>query len=51
VSCTDDPDREHAARGRELAVSRPRAVLREIDGVTGCLEALTVDVEEQHRVP
>src|SRR4029434_6208844 len=36
--------------GYELAVSRPRVVLREIDGVT-CepFEALTVDVEEQHQ--
>jgi GTP-binding protein len=36
--------------GYELAVSRPRVVLREIDGVT-CepYEALTVDVEEQHQ--
>ena len=36
--------------GYELAVSRPRVVLREIDGVT-CepFEALTVDVEEQNQ--
>jgi len=36
--------------GFELAVSRPRVVLRQIDGVT-CepFEALTVDVEEQHQ--
>ena len=36
--------------GFELAVSRPRVVLREIDGVT-CepYEALSVDVEEQHQ--
>ena len=36
--------------GYELAVSRPRVVLREIDGVT-CepFEALSVDVEEQHQ--
>ncbi|MEP7181584.1 MAG: translational GTPase TypA [Betaproteobacteria bacterium] len=36
--------------GFELAVSRPRVVLREIDGVT-CepFEALSVDVEEQHQ--
>jgi len=36
--------------GYELAVSRPRVVLRQIDGVT-CepFEALTVDVEEQHQ--
>ena len=36
--------------GYELAVSRPRVVLREIDGVV-CepCEALTVDVEEQHQ--
>ena len=30
----DDPDREHAAEGYELAVSRPRVVLREVGGVT-----------------
>ena len=36
--------------GYELAVSRPRVVLREVDGVT-CepFEALTIDVEEQHQ--
>ena len=36
--------------GFELAVSRPRVVLREIDGVT-CepFEALSVDVEETHQ--
>ena len=36
--------------GYELAVSRPRVVLREIDGVT-CepFEALSVDVEESHQ--
>jgi len=36
--------------GFELAVSRPRVVLREIDGAT-CepYEALSVDVEEQHQ--
>jgi len=36
--------------GYELAVSRPRVVLREIDGVV-CepFEALSVDVEEQHQ--
>ena len=36
--------------GYELAVSRPRVVLREIDGVT-CepYEALSVDVEEAHQ--
>jgi GTP-binding protein len=36
--------------GFELAVSRPRVVLREIDGIT-CepYEALSVDVEEQHQ--
>ncbi len=36
--------------GYELAVSRPRVVMREIDGVT-CepYEALSVDVEEQHQ--
>ena len=36
--------------GFELAVSRPRVVLREMDGVT-CepYEALSVDVEEQHQ--
>ncbi len=36
--------------GYELAVSRPRVVLREIDGVT-CepIEALTVDVESAHQ--
>ena len=36
--------------GYELAVSRPRVVLREIDGET-CepYEALSVDVEEQHQ--
>jgi GTP-binding protein len=36
--------------GYELAVSRPRVVLREIEGVT-CepFEALTVDVEESHQ--
>ena len=36
--------------GYELAVSRPRVVLREIDGVT-CepYEALSIDVEEQHQ--
>ncbi len=36
--------------GYELAVSRPRVVLREIDGVT-CepFEALSVDVEETHQ--
>jgi GTP-binding protein len=36
--------------GFELAVSRPRVVLREVDGVT-CepYEALSVDVEEQHQ--
>jgi GTP-binding protein len=36
--------------GFELAVSRPRVVLREVDGVT-CepYEALTVDVEEAHQ--
>ena len=36
--------------GYELAVSRPRVVLREIDGVT-CepIEALSVDVEAEHQ--
>ena len=36
--------------GYELAVSRPRVVLKDIDGVT-CepYEALSVDVEEQHQ--
>ncbi len=36
--------------GFELAVSRPRVVLREVEGVT-CepYEALSVDVEEQHQ--
>ena len=36
--------------GYELAVSRPRVVMREIDGTT-CepYEALSVDVEEQHQ--
>ena len=36
--------------GYELAVSRPRVVLKEIDGMT-CepYEALSVDVEEQHQ--
>ncbi len=45
-----DPDREHAARGLRARVSRPRVVLREIDGVT-CepFEALSVDVEENHQ--
>jgi GTP-binding protein len=38
--------------GFELAVSRPRVVLREVDGVR-CepFEVLTVDVEEQHQGP
>ncbi len=36
--------------GYELAVSRPRVVLREVNGVTSePFEALSVDVEEQHQ--
>ena len=36
--------------GYELAVSRPRVVLREVGGVTSePFEALTVDVEQQHQ--
>ena len=44
------PGREHAPRGYELAVGRPKVINRTIDGVA-CepYEALTVDVEDAHQ--